>query len=116
MEETEKLIEQGLLYDFYGPLLTGHQQKIYEEAVYENLSLTEIAELEHISRQAVSDLLRRTTVTLQEYEKKLGVIRRTQQLRKTAGKLRKAAQSGTEEEKLRCLLRNAADEIEQELQ
>ena len=35
----EKIVEQGLLYDFYGELLTGHQQEIYESVVYENLSL-----------------------------------------------------------------------------
>ena len=40
----EKIVEQGLLYDFYGELLTKHQQRIYEGVVYENLSLGEIAE------------------------------------------------------------------------
>ena len=38
----EKLVEQGLLYDFYGELLTEHQQKIYEAALFENYSLSEI--------------------------------------------------------------------------
>ena len=42
----EKIVEQGLLYDFYGSLLTGHQQEIYEKVVYENLSLNEVAETE----------------------------------------------------------------------
>ena len=47
----EKIVEQGLLYDFYGELLTEHQRKIYEDAVYNDLSLSEIAEMQGISRQ-----------------------------------------------------------------
>ena len=67
----EKIVEQGLLYDFYGQLLTKHQLKIYEQAVYENLSYNEIAEQEGISRQAVHDLIRRTTSLMQKYEERI---------------------------------------------
>ena len=55
----EKIVEQGLLYDFYGELLTEHQRKIYEDAVYNDLSLSEIAEMQGISRQGVHDLIKR---------------------------------------------------------
>ena len=55
----EKIVEQGLLYDFYGELLTGHQQEIYESVVYENLSLGEIAEAQGISSQAVHEIVKR---------------------------------------------------------
>ncbi len=72
----EKIVEQGLLYDFYGELLTGHQQKIYEGVVYENLSLGEIAEAEGISRQAVHDIVKRCDKTLSGYEEKLKLIAR----------------------------------------
>lgn len=72
----EKIVEQGLLYDFYGILLTDHQQKIYEEAVYQDWSLSEIAEEEGISRQGVHDLLKRCNKILQEYEDKLHLIER----------------------------------------
>ena len=51
----EKIVQQGMLYDFYGELLTEHQKQIYESYVYENLSLSEIAEEEGVSRQAVHD-------------------------------------------------------------
>lgn len=70
----EKIVEQGLLYDFYGELLTGHQQEIYEGVVYENLSLGEIAEAEGISRQAVHDIVKRCDKTLLEYEEKLKLV------------------------------------------
>lgn len=47
----EKIVEQGMLYDFYGELLTEHQRKIYEDVVLNDMSLSEIAEEQGISRQ-----------------------------------------------------------------
>ena len=72
----EKIVEQGLLYDFYGELLTKHQRQIYEGIVYENLSLSEIAAEAGISRQGVHDIVKRCDKTLMEYEKKLNLIAR----------------------------------------
>lgn len=72
----EKIVEQGLLYDFYGELLTKHQQEIYESVVYDNLSLGEIAETEGVSRQAVHDIVKRCDRILQGYEEKLRLITR----------------------------------------
>ena len=39
----DKILEQALLYDFYGELLTAHQKEIYEQFVLDDLSLGEIA-------------------------------------------------------------------------
>ena len=50
------ILEQALLYDFYGELLTSHQKEIYEQFVLEDLSLSEIAGEAGISRQGVHDL------------------------------------------------------------
>ncbi len=36
----EKIVQQGLLYDFYGELLTSHQQHIYEDVVMNDMSLS----------------------------------------------------------------------------
>ena len=35
----DKILEQALLYDFYGELLTEHQKEIYEQFVLDDLSL-----------------------------------------------------------------------------
>ena len=73
-------VEKGLLYDRYGVLLTPHQRELYEEAVYHDLSLAEIAERHGVSRQGVSDLLNRATKTMTEYEEKLGLVTRFAQI------------------------------------
>jgi len=70
----EKLIERGLLFDFYGELLTPHQQKIYSEAVFNDLSLQELSDEEGISRQGIHDLIKRCDRQLLMYEDKLGLI------------------------------------------
>ena len=77
----EKIVEQGLLYDFYGELLTKHQQEIYESVVYENLSLGEIAEAQGVSRQAVHDIVKRCDKTLLGYEEKLKLVARFESIK-----------------------------------
>ena len=66
----EEKIEQAYLYDFYGELLNEHQRKIYEDFVFNDLSLGEIADEEGISRQGVHDMVKRCTKTLEGYESK----------------------------------------------
>ncbi len=69
-----EILEQTLLYDFYGELLTEHQKEIYEQFVLEDLSLSEIAEQAGISRQGVHDLVKRCQKTLEGYEAKLHLV------------------------------------------
>ena len=40
----DKLARQALLYDFYGELLTKHQQNVYEDVVLNDYSLSEVAQ------------------------------------------------------------------------
>ncbi|MDD2978692.1 MAG: YlxM family DNA-binding protein [Hespellia sp.] len=67
-------MQQALLYDFYGELLTEHQKEIYEQFVLEDLSLSEIAADEGISRQGVHDLIKRCHKILNSYEEKLHLV------------------------------------------
>lgn len=89
----ERIIEQGILYDFYGPLLTKHQQEIYEAVVYNNLSLGEIAAEEGISRQGVHDLIKRCDKTLADYEAKLHLVKRFADNKKKIAKLKELINS-----------------------
>ena len=62
----DKILEQALLYDFYGELLTAHQKEIYEQFVLDDLSLGEIAADAGISRQGVHDIVKRCARSLEE--------------------------------------------------
>ena len=70
----EKIVIQTLLYDFYGELLTEHQRSVYEDAVYNDMSLSEIAEVYGISRQGVHDLIKRCDKILAGYEEQLHLV------------------------------------------
>ena len=72
--DIEKLELRGMLYDFYGELLTPHQKKIYEDAIVNDLSLSEIANEQGISRQGVHDIIKRCDKALAEYEEKLHLV------------------------------------------
>lgn len=84
----ENIVEQGLLYDFYGELLTAHQRQVYEAAVYDDLSLSEIAEEFGITRQGVHDLLKRCDRILQDYEKHLHMLERFRKTKADAARIR----------------------------
>lgn len=70
----DKLLRCTLLYDFYGELLTEHQKLVYEDYVLNDLSLSEIAETNKISRQAVHDIVKRCEKLLEGYEEKLHLL------------------------------------------
>ncbi|MCI8550653.1 MAG: YlxM family DNA-binding protein [Lachnospiraceae bacterium] len=87
----EKIVEQTLLYDFYGELLTEHQRQVYEDVVFNDLSLSEAAEERGISRQGVHDLIRRCDKTLKEYERKLGLVEKFLKTREMAEEIHRLA-------------------------
>ncbi|RGZ01526.1 DNA-binding protein [Clostridium sp. AM58-1XD] len=84
----EKIVRQGQLYDFYGELLTDHQKKIYEDVVFNDLSLSEIAAEQGISRQGVHDLVKRCDRILEEYEEKLRLLEKFQKTRQMVEEIR----------------------------
>ena len=84
----EKRVRQNLLYDFYGELLTGHQRQIYEDAIFNDMSLSEISENYGITRQGVHDIIKRCDKALQGYEDKLHLIERFEKVRECAAELK----------------------------
>lgn len=83
----EKIVQQGLLYDFYGELLTKHQQQIYEDVVINDMSLSEIAQEQGISRQGVHDLVRRCDKILSGYEEKLHLVEKFQKTKRLVAEI-----------------------------
>lgn len=109
-------MEQGLLYDFYGELLTDHQKKLYEDAVFGDLSLGEIAQEYGISRQGVHDLIKRCNRSLQEYEEKLHLIQRFLKIKEQVNQLNRAAESeGLTREELVTAVKQMSGQILEEL-
>ena len=103
----EKKVLQTYLYDFYGELLTEHQRCVYEDFVCNDLSLSEIAQQQGISRQGVHDLIRRSDKLLTEYEEKLHLVERFWAIKKKVAQI----QELTEDERIRRLTGEIIEEL-----
>ena len=110
----EKIYEQTLLYDFYGELLTKHQQSIYEDAVYNDMSLGEIAEEQGISRQGVHDLIKRCNKILEGYEEKLHLVEKFLSIKAKVQRMEELLEQEGAYERIEHI-REIADEILEEL-
>ena len=88
----EKIVWQGLLYDFYGELLTQHQRRVYEDVVF-------------------NDLVRRCDRILEGYEEKLHLVKKFQETRRLANEIQKLLEE-YQETKDHILLRKAKEMAE----
>lgn len=71
MEEKVKI---SILNELYGALLSEKQQIFIEDYFNNDLSLSEIAENNNITRQAVRDIIKKGENKLLNYEEKLGFM------------------------------------------
>lgn len=90
----EKIFEQVLLYDFYGDLLTEHQRQVYEAAVFNDMSLGEIATEQGITRQGVHDLIKRCDKILTDYEAKLHLVERFEKAKEKIARINDLTKTG----------------------
>lgn len=95
-----KIVEQSMLYDFYGELLNEHQKKIYEDVVFNDMSPSEIAREEGITRQGVHDLIKRCDKILREYEEKLHLVEKFMSTKKDVQKIKDLAANCKEENEI----------------
>ena len=71
------------LLDFYGPFLSEKQRNLLHHYYNEDLSLSEIAENESITRQGVRDLIKRGELQLKKYEEECGWCQNVLSLQQT---------------------------------
>ncbi len=76
-----KNLEISLLLDFYGDMLTEKQREVIEYYYNEDLSLSEIADNQGITRQGVRDSIKRAEFQLLDMEERLGLARRFREMR-----------------------------------
>lgn len=75
--DIENEIQFCILLDFYGDMLTEKQRDVIDLYYNEDLSLSEIAEHENITRQGVRDSIKRGEQTMLELEEKFHLVERS---------------------------------------
>ncbi|MDD3842075.1 MAG: YlxM family DNA-binding protein [Candidatus Izemoplasmatales bacterium] len=76
---TEK-IHYNSLFDIYGLLLTDKQREYFQYYYSDDYSLSEIAELYKVSRNAVFDQIKKAINHLEKYEEKLNIWKQKQKI------------------------------------
>ena len=84
MSDNDKLV---ILYDYYGELFTEQQKRCFEGYYFENLSLSEIADIEDKSRNAIHKMIKSVCNKLYEYEDKLKMYESELKLREIIKKI-----------------------------
>ncbi|MBQ7559574.1 MAG: DNA-binding protein [Synergistaceae bacterium] len=92
-EILKRRIYCNLLYDFYSPLLTERQRKVYETLCFSDLTLSEAADVLGISRQGVYVLARHVMQKLEGIERELCFAVNTRQLEKRINDLEEENES-----------------------
>ena len=76
-----KNLDVAVLLDFYGDMLTEKQRDFLDYYYNDDLSLSEIAANEGISRQGVRDAVKRAEMQLYSMEEKLGLLSKFNELK-----------------------------------
>ena len=84
----EENIMLSRLFDAYGALLSQSQQDIMNDYLLYNLTNSEIAENRGVSRQAVKDAVSKATKKLEEFENRLGFLKKVDIMEQEIEKLK----------------------------
>lgn len=70
----DERVQMSMFLDLYGELLTTKQKDIMELYFNDDLSLSEISEINLTSRQAIYDIIKRCHKLLLDYDSKLNLL------------------------------------------
>ncbi|PAT02439.1 hypothetical protein CI105_00270 [Candidatus Izimaplasma bacterium ZiA1] len=87
MDTLQKSLEIIALFDIYQNLLTQKQIDYITDYYYNDYSLAEISENYNVSRNAVLDLINRTTKKLYEFESKLNLHQKETHIKKVSNEI-----------------------------
>jgi len=77
--QVDDIVKLNNLFDIYHPLLTDKQQAYFKYYFREDYSLSEIAEIMDVSRNAVHLQIKKIKTYLESYENKLILLRKQNQ-------------------------------------
>ena len=83
----EDVVYYNELYDLYGSLLTDKQKQYFEDYYFNNLSFSEMAEDYDVSRNAAFKQVHIVCEKLDEYESKLKLYEKRNELLKISSKI-----------------------------
>ena len=110
----EKNVKVSMLCQIYGKLLTEKQYEVLNDYYNNDLSLSEIAENNNITRQAVRDVIKKGENKLFEYEEKLLFMKKTmnqeKQIENILAQLNKIHEDSSDEK-----VNNILEEVKKEL-
>ena len=110
----EKKVEVSMLCQIYGKLLTDKQYEFIDDYYNNDLSLSEIAENNNITRQAVRDIIKKGENKLFEFEEKLLIMKKMRdqekQIQEIINELNKITDTSSDK-KIEKILNNVRKEL-----
>ena len=96
MEKFERTIRYINLFTIYKDLLTYTQQEIVGDYLLADLSITEIAEERKVSRSAVEDAISKACKKLDDFEDKLHLLEKKENISKITANMKNKALNSSE--------------------
>lgn len=109
----EDIIRLNSLYDYYGNLLSDTQRKSFYYYYRMDYSLSEIGDDLDISKQAVSENLKRAVKELENFEENLKLLKKSNHIKTYINEIKSSLDGNKEKDKI---ILDLVDKIVEELE